>query len=175
MIDGVITLFKTLVEIIFLRKGPGDIPNSSLLFVVVTAIWFLVGAVAVMVVDSYRSSGLFIDLVLAFVGLGIYAVVVHSFGKKERLLQCLTAILGCGIVFSVVLFSGRLILPLMLSENEVDWAVQLIWIWSIPVEGHIIARTIERPWFTGFLIALAVLFAQLQLFAVLKPMFLPAA
>jgi hypothetical protein len=49
----------------------------------------------------------------------------------------------------------------------------LIWLWSIPVEGHIIARTIDRQWVIGFLIALAVLFAQLQLFAVLKPILGP--
>jgi hypothetical protein len=63
---------------------------------------------------------------------------------------------------------------MLISDNETEWAVQLIWLWSIPVEGHIIAHTIERPWVIGFLIALAVLFAQLQLFAVLTPMLGPA-
>ncbi len=85
-------------------------------------------------------------------------------------MRCLTAVLGCSIVFSVVLFGERLVLPLLLTENEIDWAVQLIWLWSLPVEGHIIARTVERQWFIGFMIALTVLFTQLQFFAVLKPM-----
>ena len=175
MIRNVLTLFKTFVEIIFLRKGPGDIPHSPLLFVIVVAIWLLVGIVAVMVVESYQSSSFLIDLILAFVGLGIYAIVVNVFGKYARLIQCFTTILGCGIVFSILQFGGRLAFPLLLAETEVDWLLLLIWLWSIPVEGHIIARTIERQWFIGFLVALAVLFVQLNLLAVLKPMLGSAA
>ena len=174
MISDVLTLFKTLVEIILLRKGPDAIPHSSMLFVVVAAIWFLVGVVAVMIIDPYKSSSLFIDLILALVGLVFYAVVVNSFGRSPRLVRCFTALLGCSVVFSVILFAGRLVLPLLMTENETEWAVQLIWLWSIPVEGHIIARTIDRQWVIGFLIALAVLFAQLQLFAVLSPVLRPA-
>ncbi len=171
MICKVLTLFKTLVEIIFLQKGPDDIPNSSALFVIVVAIWLLVDAADAVVIEAYRSSALFfIDLILVFAGLGLYAIVVNAFGKRKRLMQFVITILGCSIVFTIVLLGGRLIFPLFLTEDEVSWAVQLIWFWSIPVEGHIIARTIERQWFSGFLIALAVLFVQLQLFAVLKPM-----
>ena len=174
MIGNVLTLLRTFAGIILLRKGPEDIPHSSVLFVIVTAVWLLVGVVAVMVVETYSGTGLLIDLVLAFVGLGIYAIVVSAFGQSVRLLRCLTAVLGCGIVFSIVIFGGRSLLPLLLTEGEIDWALQLIWFWSIPVEGHIIARTIDRQWGLGFLVALAVLFAQWQLIAVLKPVLGPA-
>ncbi len=169
MIGNVLTLFKTLLGIIFLQKGPEDIPHSPLLFTIVAVVWFAVGLMAMMLIDTYGNSGLFIDVVLAFAGLGIYAIIVNGFGRRARLVRCLTAILGCGVVFSIVLFSGRLVMPLLFTENEASWAIQLIWFWSIPVEGHIIARTIERPWVIGFLIALAVLFAQLQLFAIFNP------
>ena len=175
MIRNVLTLFKTFVEIIFLQKGPDDIPHSSVLFVMVAAIWFLVGFVAVMVVESYQSSGFLIDLIFAFVGLGIYAIVVNLFGKGARLMRCFTTILGCSIVFSIALFGGRIVFPLLLAEVEVDWALLLIWLWSVPVEGHIIARTIERQWVVGFLVAFAVLVVQLNLLAVLKPMLGPVA
>ena len=170
MICKVLTLFKTLVEVILLRKGPEDVPHSSVLFVIVTTIWLLVGVVDVMTIETVKGPGLFfVDLILAFVGLACYAIVVNAFGKRVRLMRCITTILGCSIVFSVVLLGGRAVLPLLLTENELVWAVQLIWFWSIPVEGHIIARTIERQWVIGFLIALAVLFAQLKLFTLLKP------
>jgi len=174
MIYGVLTLFKTLIEIILLRKGPNHIPHSMLLFVVVAGIWFVVGIVAVMVIETYKSASLFIDLILAIAGLGFYAILVNSFGHSSRLVRCFTALLGCSIVFSVVIYAGRLILPLWITPDETEWAVQLIWLWSIPVEGHIIARTIDRQWVIGFVIALAVLFAQLQLYGVLKPMLGPA-
>jgi hypothetical protein len=175
MIYGVLTLFKTLIEIILLRKGPNHIPHSMLLFVVVAGIWFFVGIVAVMVIETYKSASLFIDLILAIAGLGLYAILVNSFGHSSRLVRCFTALLGCSIVFSVVIYAGRLILPLWITPDQTEWAVQSIWLWSIPVEGHIIARTIDRQWVIGFVIALAVLFAQLQLYGVLKPMLGPAA
>ena len=168
-----LTLFKTFVEIIFLRKGPDDIPHSSVLFVMVAGIWFLVGILAVMIVESYQSSSFLVDLILAFVGLGIYAIAVNLFGKGARLMRCFTTILGCSIVFSIVQFGGSLAFPLLLGEVEVNWTLLLIWLWSVPVEGHIIARTIERQWIVGFLVAFAVLFVQLNLLAVLKPMLGP--
>ena len=174
MIRNVLTLFKTFFEIILLRKGPDDIPQSPVLFVLVVALWFLVGVVAVMAIEFYQSSSLFIDLILAFVGLGIYAIVVSVFGKRARLMQCFTTILGCSIVFTIVQIGGNLVFPLFLTEIEVEWALLPIWLWSIPVEGHIIARTIERQWFLGFLVAFAVLFVQLNLLAVLGPMLGPA-
>jgi len=174
MIGSVLTLFKTLIEIILLRKGPNHIPHSMLLLMVVAAIWFLVGIVAVMVIETYKSASLSIDLILAIAGLGFYAILVNSFGHSARLVRCFTALLGCAIVFSVVIYAGRLILPLWITPGETEWAVQFIWLWSIPVEGHIIARTIDRQWVIGFVIALAVLFAQLQLYGVLKPMLGPA-
>jgi len=175
MIGGVLTLFKTLIEIILLRKGPNHIPHSMLLLVVVAGIWLFVGIAALTVIETYKSASLFIDLILAIAGLGFYAILVNSFGHSSRLVRCITALLGCSIVFSIVIYAGRLILPLWITPDETEWAVQSIWLWSIPVEGHIIARTIDRQWVIGFVIALAVLFAQLQLYGVLKPMLGPAA
>ena len=170
MISSVLTLFKTFGQMILLRKGPQDIPHSSFLLVAVAFFWLVVGLLAVVFIETYMSSSLLIDLVLAIIGLGIYAVVVRIFGYGERLTRCFTALLGCSVVFSVALFSARLFLPTVMTENEAGWAVQLIWLWSIPVEGHIIARTIDRLWSIGFLIALTVLVGQLQLYAVIKPM-----
>ena len=175
MIRSVLTLFKTLGQIVLLQKGPQDIPHSSLLFVFVTAMWFLVDIISVMLIDTYTSSVFSIDVILAVVALGIYAIIINAFGRSDRLKQCFTAILGCSILFSIVLSGAQLVFPLLLAEGEVSWAVQLIWFWSIPVEGHIIARTIERQWFIGFLIALAVLIAQLQLLTVLKSMLGPVS
>jgi hypothetical protein len=47
--------------------------------------------------------------------------------------------------------------------------VTLILLWSIPVEGHIIARAIDRHWYVGIGAALAVFVFQLFLYGVLNP------
>jgi uncharacterized membrane protein YeaQ/YmgE (transglycosylase-associated protein family) len=175
MIDGVLTLFKTFIGIIFFRKGPDDIPHSPALLVMVSAFWCLTGVVASMSIESNQRDGLLFDLLLAAAGLAIYGFIINSFGQSERIVRCFTAILGCSVVFSTVLLLAQIALPAVLSSDETGVAVQVIWLWSIPVEGHIIARTIDRQWVFGFLIAIAVLFAQLQLFAYLNPMFGPVA
>ena len=174
MISGVLTLFKTLAEILLLRKGPDEIPHSSVLLLFVAGIWFAVGAIGVMIVDTYNGQTLLADLILTMVGFSLYAVVVKTFDRSERLLRALTAILGCGAILGITLFVGRYILTTILAVEETPLFSELILLWSILVEGHIIARTIDRQWVIGFLIALAVLFAQLQLFAVLRPVLGPA-
>jgi uncharacterized membrane protein YeaQ/YmgE (transglycosylase-associated protein family) len=175
MIDGVLTLFKTFIEIIFFRKGPGDIPHSPVLLLMVSAFWCLTGVAASTIIESNQREGLLFDLILAAAGLAIYAFIINSFGQSERIIRCFTAILGCSVIFSAVLLLAQVALPAVLTSDETGLAVQIIWLWSIPVEGHIIARTIDRQWVFGFLIAISVLFAQLQLFAYLSPMFGPVA
>ena len=170
MIGGVLTLFKTLVEIVLLRKGPEALPHSGVLLLIVTAIWIAVGAIGAMIVDTYNGQTLLADLILTSLGFGLYAVVVKVFERSERLLRALTAILGCGAIFGAALFVGRYILTTVLAVEDTPLFSELILLWSILVEGHIIARTIDRQWVIGFLIAVAVLVGQLQVFAVLKPM-----
>ena len=173
MIGGVLTLFKTLVGIILLQKGPDELPHSTVLLSFVAGIWVAVGVIGAMIVDTYNGQTLLADLVLTSLGFGLYAVVVKVFERSERLLRALTAILGCGAIFGAALFVGRYILTTVLAVEDTPLFSELILLWSILVEGHIIARTIDRQWVVGFLIALAVLFAQLQLFAVLKPILGP--
>jgi len=175
MIGGVLTLFKTLIEIILLRKGPDALPHSTALLLIVAGVWIAVGAIGAIAVDAYTGQSLLADLILTSFGFGMYAVVVKVFEKSERLLRALTAILGCGAIFGVVLFAGRYVLTTVLALEETPLFSELILLWSILVEGHIIARTIDRQWVIGFLIALAVLIGQLQMFSVLKPMLASAS
>lgn len=164
-----LTLFKTLLEIIFLQKGPESIPRSSVLFVVVAGLWIVVGAIGASIVDTYDGQALIMDLVLTAVGFLLYAIVLKFFGKSERLLQALTAILGCGAIFGAALFAGRFVLTELLSASETVLYSEIILLWSILIEGHIIARTTERLWFFGILVALAVFIIQLQVFAYFRP------
>lgn len=169
-----LTLFKTLLEIIFLQKGPESLPRSSVLFVMVAGLWFVVGAIGAAIVDSYDGQALIMDLVLTAVGFLLYAIVLRVFDRNERLLQALTAILGCGAIFGAALFAGRFVLAQILSVSDTAMYSEIILLWSILIEGHIIARTIERLWFFGILVALAVFIIQLQVFAYFKPVLVAA-
>jgi hypothetical protein len=170
----VLTLLKTLLEIIFLRKGPEDIPRSSVLFVILLGCWFAVGAIGAMVVETYDAEGLLMDMILTAVGFGVYAAALRIFEKSERLLQALAAILGCGAIFGAALFTGSYILTTVFAVSETALFSEFIFLWSILIEGHIIARTIERPWIIGILFALAVFITQMQVFVAINPLLDPA-
>lgn len=170
MIRSVLTLLKTLLDIVLFRKGPESVPHSSALFGIVATLWLLVGILAIVSVGSYSGTSLLVDLVLTVVGVGLYSVAIHLFGKGARLLPALTAFMGCAALFGFGIFFSRVWLPLILLENQVNIVLTLFLLWSIAVEGHIMARTLERPWVIGFLLALAVFILQLQLLSVLSPL-----
>jgi len=134
----------------------------------------VVGVIGASIVDTYDGQALIMDLVLTAVGFMLYAIVLKVFDKSERLMQALTAILGCGAIFGAALFAGRFVLTQLLSVSETAMYSEIILLWSILIEGHIIARTIERLWFFGILVALAVFIIQLQVFAYFKPVLVAA-
>jgi hypothetical protein len=65
--------------------------------------------------------------------------------------------------------AGRLFLTPLLSADVANIVVTLILLWSIPVEGHIIARAIERHWYIGIVAAMTVFVFQLFLHSLLEP------
>ncbi|MAD92191.1 MAG: hypothetical protein CMQ54_05645 [Gammaproteobacteria bacterium] len=171
MINVVIILLKTFIQITFFRKSPADVPNSTPILIIVSVIWYLIGLLNSITINLDQEENFLFDLVLVSIGLIIYSLIINLFGYSERIIRCIIAILGCSVIFSIILFVGQLVLSSMFANNGIRLMMQIIWLWSIPVEGYIIAHTINRQWVTGFLITIAVLFMQLQFFALLKPIF----
>ena len=170
MINDVITLFKTFIEIILFRKGPADIPHSIPLLVVVSIYWCFIVLLSPIVLDSGRQNLLF-DLAIASVGLMIYMFIVNFFGYRERIICFLTTILGCSVIFSLILSLIEFALSSILSGDNLRLILLVIWVWSVPVEGHIVAHTIARQWIFGFLIAVTVSILQLQFLSFLNQFF----
>jgi hypothetical protein len=102
------------------------------------------------------------------VGLACYAAVVVSSGHTPRLLQTVTAILGCGALISFLYLVETVVLGSLLGEPVTTVIAMLIVFWSVPVEGHIIARAINRHWYIGIVIAMAVFVFQWFIYATLN-------
>ena len=169
MIRGVLSLIRTLVDIILLRKGPEALPRSQFLLTVAIALWLL-SSVAALIFDEYYSANTFLLVLLAAtLGVAIYALLVNAAGHYPRLLQTLTAIIGCGAVLTFVALICESWLPYAVSEQQVQGMMNLIILWSVAVEGHIIARAINRHWFVGFVVAFTVFIVQLFMLASLAP------
>lgn len=164
-----LALFETLFDIIRLRKGPDAVPHSTVLLAIVIGLWLFAGLVVTITTPELDQTGFIFGIVAGIGGLGCYAAIILLFGRRARLLQAVIAIFGCGALLSLVSAAADVFLKPFLSANFTDTIVALIILWSVPVEGHIISRTIERHWYLGVVIAMAVFVLQLVLYRQMNP------
>lgn len=169
MISGVLTLITTLLDIIRLRKGPDAIPHSPVLFAVAVAAWMFAGAVIITLIAELDRTDFVVSLMTGMLALLTYSIIAVVHRKSGRLLQMLTAVLGIGAMLQFLFVAGHVFLTPFLGKNIAALLSYLILLWSVPVEGHIIARTINREWYIGLLIAITVFFIQVQLSVVFNP------
>lgn len=162
-------LIETLFDIIRLRKGPDAIPHSRFLLAVIVALWLFAGIVMTLSLAELDARDFLIGTITGMAGLFCYAGIVLMAGKGARLMQTVMALLGCGSLLSLIFVAGNVVLLPILSENTVNFIVSLALLWTVPVEGHIISRTIERHWYIGVVIAMAVFLFQLVLYSIMDP------
>ncbi|NNF40783.1 MAG: hypothetical protein HKN64_05345 [Woeseiaceae bacterium] len=162
-------LVETLFDIVRLRKGPDAIPYSTVLFAIIVAMWLLAGVIMTLMMAELDARDFIIGTVTGLAGLLCYTAIVVLAGYRARLLQAIMALLGCGALISLVFVVGTLVLGPFLSDNLVNFVMSLVLLWTVPVEGHIIASTIERHWYVGVVAAMAIFIFQLFLYSAMDP------
>lgn len=154
-------LLRTFVDIITLRQGPDSVPRSWLVFALSLVLMALSSyAAAVMIdIDTDRRSNM---VMFSAYGLGIlfYAAVILTAGRTERMLQSITSIIGCGSIITVFVVAAFVLFDSLFGAEVAATVATLILFWSVPVEGHIIARAIGQHWFFGIVIAMAAFIGQ---------------
>ena len=164
-----LTLLETLFDIIRLRKGPDAIPYSWLVCLITLTMWLVSGLVVTLLVEEISNVDYLVATFTGVAGLACYASIVVFANHTPRLLQTLTAILGCSAVINFLYVAGTVFLRPFLSKMITNLVVTLLSLWSIPVEGHIIARAIDRHWYVGIAAAIAVFLFQLYVYSLLAP------
>lgn len=157
-------LVKTLLEIVLLRKGPDSIPRSAVLFVLVVMLWLFSSLAVLALIEQFDESDFLLGLFTALVGTLSYAAVVVFSGHSSRVLQTVSAVLGCGALISLAFVAEFVLFTPFLGQSISGIVAQLILLWSVPVEGHIIARAIDRHWYVGILIAISVFILQFVIY-----------
>jgi len=140
---------------VLLRQGPDKMPRSWLLFFVVLATSMLVSILASEIVLPDVVPMHDITLFLAILNVGFYFLVLRVTGYPERFLQSAIAILGADALLTLFYIGGFLAIDLISDRSTAFSLAWFISVWSVSVEGHIIARAIERHWLVGIAIALA--------------------
>ena len=163
-----LALFLTLFDIVRLRKGPEAIPYSWVLGLVVLTLWLLAGFAIALSTESIDDRDFLNSTFTGVVALACYAAIVVSSGHRPRLLQTATAILGSGALISFLYLVETVVLGALVGEPVTTLIAMLIVFWSVPVEGHIIARAIDRHWYVGIAAAMAVVVFQWFLYDLLS-------
>ena len=157
-------LIRTLFDIVLLRRGPDAVPHSGLLFMMALGLWLFSSLAGLTLIDRFDEDDFFLGLFSGIAGVACYSVVVVLAGYSARLLQTITTLIGCGaLIFRAFVAEYTLFNPLA-GERVTGLVANLILLWSVPVEGHIIARAINRHWYIGILIAIAVFALQYLLY-----------
>ncbi len=153
-------LIKTLLQIVTLKKGPEALPASWLILTMVVCLWLFSALAGLALIDRFDDSDFYLGIFSATLGLTCYAALVILSGHAARLLPTLSAIIGCGALIFLLFVAEYVLFRPFLGEAPTGVIATLILFWSVPVEGHIIARAIERHWYVGVAIAVAIFCLQ---------------
>ncbi len=150
-----LVLFKTYLDMIALRRGPDAIPSSWLILAMSVAILAGAWTFQVLLIPGLDGNRLWIAFAGYLLALAFYGSVVYLFGFSRRLLQTLSAIIACGSILAVLSLAEFIVFSPILGTDVAGTVSQLIWYWSVPVKGHIVAQAIQQHWFVGITIAVS--------------------
>ena len=134
----------------------------------IVVLWFFSSLVVLALIEQFDESDFLLGLFTALVGILCYAAVVVISGHASRVLQTVSAVLGCGALISLAFVAEFVLFTPFLGQSISGIVAQLILLWSVPVEGHIIARAIDRHWYVGILIAISVFILQFVIYNVVS-------
>jgi hypothetical protein len=154
-------IFKAFIDVFLLRRGPDDLPKSSLLLAMAIGLAIVVNFLFYAVVESELETDLFLELATELVKIASYVIILLVFGLFSRIMQTMTAIIACNAILGLVL-TVILMLSQPFQNMELDAAFAwLITFWLILVEGHIISRAVQLHRDTGIAIAVVIFILQL--------------
>ena len=165
----VLPLLKTLFDIALLRKGPDSIPHSPVLLMLSIGLWSLAAFVFTTLIDSANGSDIRREVLGLAIATGCYFTVIAIAGFGNRVLQTITALIGCGALIFLCFTASLVTVGRLTGAMGINLLVVLYLMWSISVEGHIIGRAVDRPLYVGILIALVIFVLQYTILRIAFP------
>jgi len=153
-------LLRTFLDIILLRKGPEHVPSSAVVLWVSIGLLIASTLMSAVLVPSSGNDSVGLSLISSLIGYALYWIVLAVTGYGRRFVPTVSSIMACGSILTIVMVIAAVILTPILGGAVAGIVVWLILFWSVPVKGHIIARAIERHWYTGIAIALTIFIMQ---------------
>jgi len=153
-------LLRTFFDIIRLRKGPEQVPDSPVVLLFAVGLFAVAMLVSGALIQPESNDSVFLSIAVSVSGYGLYWIVLSATGFTHRLVPTVSSIMACGSLLTILMVVAFLALNPLLGSNSAAIIAWLILIWSVPVKGHIIARAIEQHWYVGIAIALTIFIMQ---------------
>lgn len=153
-------LIRTLFDITILRKGPESVPRSGVLLAMSLVLWVAAAFTFTSLIENADGGDVRRELLNFGLAMACYYAVVVSTGHSGRMLQTLTALIGCGALMALCFTAALVTIGQLAGPVFISMLAILYLIWSMSVEGHIIARAIDRVFYIGVLIAFAIFIFQ---------------
>ncbi len=168
-----LSTLKTCFEIALLRRDPSDLPASPTLLAAIVALFLLLNSV-LSAIFRPQVENWFLQL-LASVAFSLlwYWGLLRLFGRPERFLQTMTAIVGFGCLITPILVPlTGLIAPYAAKPEQATPFILLLLpvaVYVVYVTARILRAAIERPMFQAVALVLLQTFLEplilLSLFA----------
>ncbi|NQD36681.1 hypothetical protein HPT27_06560 [Permianibacter sp. IMCC34836] len=128
-----------------LQRGPQDLPAAPALLRFAMLACFLSGVLvftlSVSVADAMLRTGFSLAISLL-----IWPLLLHAAGQQARLLQTLTAVLGCAAILNFLLWPlSWLIRSLGDRAGLLPLLLIALLLWSVTVSGHILRHALDWP------------------------------
>lgn len=151
---------RALFDIALLRKGPESVPRSIILLSMSLVLWAVAAFTFTSLIENAGGADIRRELLNFALAMICYYAVLVSTGNGDRILQTLTALIGCGALMALCFTAVLVTVGQIAGAAIISMLAILYLIWSMSVEGHIIARAIDRAFYIGVLIAFAIFVFQ---------------
>ena len=159
MLANLRALFSVVVDIILLRRGPEQLPASSVLLAVTVAIYVAISAMVIASVST-QDANWPLELVIGTATmLTWYQVALQLAKKRERYAQTMTAMFGVSTIFA------PLLVPMLSSvaahvqakqqpSQFITMLALFLLVWLVVIFVRIVRAAFEWPWPAALLLVI---------------------
>jgi hypothetical protein len=172
MLTALSTISKAFLDICLLKKGPEDLPKSSVLLFLCLFMYTLIDVLLTVQSRPFEYA-LLVSLVDVGFLLLVTFLILKQHQKLDRWHQTMTALFGTGVIL------GMFIFPLVFGgvQNHYEaWVQQIIVflflimvIWNVAVLAHIVRHAISTSMGIGIMIAILYIWMSSLLITMLFP------
>jgi hypothetical protein len=157
-----IAYVKALLNIIMRKLGPEDLPDSAFLLGFTLFIYLMLQVVLAVIL--FGPSVILIYTLVLDIALLTFCLwaLLRLTGFQSRFRQTMTALLGTSVLLSLLSAPFSLWRQYMInSDSDValpSTIVFAVMLWSLVIDGHILARALSKPFGVGLVASIVYFF-----------------